>query len=393
MREILQQVLRVAGLMVFAACQSPSWAADCSREWEATRRDACEKYNDESHWNDSQSNRMIQQYNTRQQLEQLRQERLREQQAEQEEARRREAAKRAAEEEERQRPAREAAATREWLRELDRQDENRRFFEALNRKHAANLAAIRSRVKERVRTEVDRLFSPGAPPPSADDYDRLVTLSIPEWDLMRYWADEGLKRFPAEFAYRHAVVQTIGCADLSYAEHKLDSSPACVPLHKGKSLELLARSGQHSPFLLEQAMACGYAYLQWRQIRLTRRGKNGDTLEGPGPYRAWDAAYLATVEQEAGRLWRDAHACDAALGLPARTLHDTLMAWMARPDREDDYRLAGPPSHWWAFKRWYLVSRTVWGPNPPVRDAAAVEHVLRQVERVYKQNEPEWVYL
>lgn len=45
-----------------------------------------------------------------------------------------------------------------------------------------------------------------------------------------------------------------------------------------------------------------------------------------------------------------------------------------------------------AYKRWYLVSRTVWGANPAVQDVAAVNRILEQADRAYKTYEPEWSY-
>ena len=35
------------GLMLSSALASPAFAADCSTEWEVTRRDACEKQNED----------------------------------------------------------------------------------------------------------------------------------------------------------------------------------------------------------------------------------------------------------------------------------------------------------------------------------------------------------
>lgn len=378
------------GVVLSLTGLSSAQAADCSGEWELSRREACEKAGVDTHWNDSQSNRRIQEYNALKNQQEREQQRESEQQAERDAALRREQAKRDAEEEERLRPARDQAAMLEMMRRMGQREADQRAREETRAKEAVRLEAIRARVIERVTAETQRLAAPGAPSLTANDFDRLVTLSIPEWDLMRHWAAEGLKRFPEEFAYRHAVVQTIGCPDRTYASSWLEKKGDC-PLPANPPEALMNTRSASPP---EQAVACGYRYLNWRLYALTFRLPLERDRLLPGPFRAWSPDEVAQGEREASRRWQAARACEAGLGAQSALWHDTVMERMTRlvGTFGGRYLYLDEPGQWGAFRRWYLVSRTVWGENPPPADAAAINRMLDKAEETYKAREPEWVF-
>lgn len=369
------------GLLLSSAFVTTAFAADCSTEWEVTRRDACEKSNAESHWNDSQSNRMIQDYNAR-----LREEERREAQRREAEQRRleqdpvyqarlrEEAAARAAAEAKRAEAA-EREAYRAWFERMDRAEADKRYWAKEKEDQTRRLKRIRQRVNERLEAEAQRIFAPGATP-TAEDYERLVTLSLPEWDLMRYWADQGLKQFPREFAFRHAVVQTIGCAGKTYAENGLRNDVRC-PL-PGFPAETFMQTGEASPRLLDRVVACGLRYLKLESF--SPPGSYGPYLERSSYTMA---PWLATE----AKLLQSARDCEK--GLPASIqANPELLKLLAGSQN----KLLGEPHSWDAYRRWLLVSAGVWN-GLDLGKSAQVEEGMRRLEAAYHQgSEKEWGY-
>jgi len=343
---------------------------------------ACEKYNADSHWNNSQSNRMIQEYNDRLREEERREAERRaaeQRRLEQDpfyQARKREEEAARAEAEARRAKAAEMEAYREWFQRMEREEADKRYWAEESARRTERLKYIRQRVNDRLEAEAGRLFAPGAAAPTADDYDRLVTLSMPEWDLMRYWADQGLKQFPREFAFRHAVVQTIGCAGKTYAENSLRNDVRC-PLSDFPS-ETFLQTGEASPRPLDRAVACGLRYL-----RVASFSPSGSY----GPYLERTAAMMQPWLAAEAKLMQSARDCEK--GLPAAMqANPELLKQLAGSQN----KLLGEPHSWDAYRRWLLVSAGVWN-GLDLGKSAQVEEGMRRLEAAYHQgSEKEWGY-
>lgn len=373
------KTLTLKALLLAATCSAgAAQAYDCVDLRDNNQREACYKNSAEDSWRNSSDYQRIEQYN-----------------AQQREAERREEERRAAEQRRleqdptyqarlRQENAARAAAEAERAEQAER-EANRWWYERMKNREAderaevvkmERLKRIRQRANDRLAAETQRLFAPGAAPLTTDDYERLVTLSMPEWDLMRYWADQGLKQFPREFAFRHAVVQTIGCTGKSYAESSQTHAFTC-PIPDFPN-EALLKTGEASPRLLDRAVACGLRYLKLEAF----------SPEGSfGPYLERTAAMPPWLADEA-KLIQSARDCEQGL-TPAVRANPRLLQMMA--DRYKS-RLLEKPESWDAYRRWLLVSAAPWN-GLDLGNPAQVEEGMKRVEEAYHQgSEKEWTY-
>jgi hypothetical protein len=364
-------------LLAAAGSAGAAQAYDCVDIRDNNQREACYKNSADDHWRNSRDYQRIQEYNAQQrEAEQRAAEQRRLEQDPAYQARLRQEAAARAEAEAKRAKAAEAQAYREWFERMDREEAEKRYAEKEKADRIERLKRIRQRVNDRVEAEVQRFFAPGATPPTADDYDRLVTLSLPEWDLMRYWADQGLKQFPREFAFRHAVVQTIGCAGKTYAENSLKQNVRC-PLPDFPA-ETFMQTGEASPRLLDRAVACGFRYLKLEVFH-----PSGSS----GPYLERTPAMMAPWLADEARLIQAARDCEKALPAGLQANPELLKRIAGNPRK-----LADETHSWDAYRRWLLVSAGVWN-GLDLGNSAQVEEGMRRLEAAYYQgSEKEWGY-
>ena len=364
-------------LLTAAGSVTAAHAFDCVDIRDSNQREACYKNSADDHWRNSSDYQRIQEYNAQQrEAEQRAAELRRLEQAPAYQARLRQEAAARAEAEARRAKAAEAQAYREWFERMDREEADKRYWAKEKADQAERLKRIRQRVSDRLDAEAQRIFASGAAAPTADDYDRLVTLSLPEWDLMRYWADQGLQHFPREFAFRHAVVQTIGCAGKTYAENSLRNDVRC-PLPDFPS-EAFLQTGAASPRLLDRAVACGFRYLKLEIF--SPSGSSGPYLEKtPVMMTPW-------LADEAKRI-QAARDCEKALPAGLQVNPELLKRIAGNPRQ-----LADEPHAWDAYRRWLLVSAGVWN-GLDLGNPAQVEEGMQRLEAAYHQgSEKEWGY-
>ncbi|RZU38214.1 heme-degrading protein [Fluviicoccus keumensis] len=372
------KTLTMKSLLLAAACSAgAAQAFDCVDIRDSNQREACYKNSADDHWRNSSDYQRIQEYNAQQREAERRaaeQRRLEQDPAYQ--ARLREEAKARAEDEAKRAKAAEAEAYRQWFERMDREEADKRYWAKEKAAQSVRLKKIRQRVNDRLEAEVARIFAPGAAPVTADDYDRLVTLSLPEWDLMRYWADQGLQRFPREFAFRHAVVQTIGCAGKTYAENSLKNDVRC-PLPDFPFATFM-QTGEASPRVLDRAVACGLRYLKL------------ENFSPPGSYGTYlgvTPAMMAPWLADEAKLMQAARECEKALPAGVQA-NPELLKRIAGSQRQ----FMDEPHSWDAYRRWLLVSAGTWN-GLDLGNPEQVEEGMKRLEAAYHQGaEGEWGY-
>lgn len=193
---------------------------------------------------------------------------------------------------------------------------------------------------------------------------------------MRYWADQGLKQFPREFAFRHAVVQTIGCAGKTYAENSLKQNVRCAL--PDFPAETFMQTGEASPRLLDRAVACGFRYLKLEGF--------GPAVSA-GPYLEKTDAMKAPWLADEAKLMQAARECEKALPAGVQA-NPELLKRIAGSQQ----KLRDEPHSWDAYRRWLLVSAGTWS-GLDLGNPAQVEEGMKRLEAAYHQGaEGEWGY-
>ena len=339
--------------------------SDCSLARDEISRDACYKANADEHWRNSRSYQRIQEYNQSQSSQSAAQRTPLDERWEKIKAENRARAEAEREEEARQN-------NKTSMEEFLRMGEIARANIEAARRLKEKLAEGRSRTLQRVENEVLRLQAVGDI--SEADYDRLITLSVPEWDLMRRWAQAALEKYPKQFALRAAVVDMVGCDYASYADHfnlhrqcsfNIDSSIAAMA-----ALPL-----PNEP--LDRALTCGYRWLAlgnfdnrmyadyspklWSEIRDSYAGKDG----------------LKRNQEQEEKMLKLAQVCEQEMGAAATNLHATLFAHMWRHSDRLSWHPKHPTRGKEYFERWYLVSHTTWGELPDLGNAEVVNRAIK----------------
>lgn len=261
--------------------------------------------------------------------------------------------------------AAEAAAWAFWEAESVRLAEQKKLeADQLRRLRSNRLAVI-----ARMQAAAGELAARGAMTP--DDFDRLVSLSVPEWDWMSYWAEEGYRAYPREFALRRAVVMTIGCPEVSYLEYRR-MSKRCAParLEQGlAAIEAASRDGNGNP--LDRLLACGFLY-GWLG-RLDRYAYT-TAWQATQPGRPYAAEFEKSRALEAAVAAR-AQQCDAALQPIPDSLRDSVLGqmWRSGFDLFDDQTNV--------TTRWFVVSAEAWRGVSSLADRQQVAAVIEQAPK------------
>lgn len=260
-----------------------------------------------------------------------------------------------------------------------------------NRKEAQELAARQARKAETLRKlqaarqqslvlmrqRADAIMARGAVTPA--DFDELVSLSVPDWEWMSHWADQAVKLFPREFAFRRAVLHTFGCREAPAIEAFVLDRLCPLPAGQFGFLdeaargfaELQAAAAQGS--LLDKALYCGFEYLRLGELEawVDANGNVQSAVEGADDdSRIGDRlkSYTASLNQV-----REAAArCETQLAqvapVPA-ALREGLFKTLWTLGRSG---IRKPYSN----HLWYIASHASWAAPDAWSDAAAMEKTI-----------------